>query len=148
MRPPRFPAVILFALFLSCASLSAQIDLYSFPELESKPKVEEPKPVNPFLKTLAKKMDVPEQLLALAAEKGMGRMELIRLILISKKSGKPLTDLIQQREKLTRFAKIASQTNVDNGAIKKEARTLLKQIEKETEASQAIAGTVEPKENK
>lgn len=145
----RFFVIIFLSVFLFSASLFAQSELYAFPEVDfSKPKAEELKPVDPFIKTLAKKMDVPEQILAEAAQKGMGRMELIRLILISKKSGKPLTDLIQQREKLTRFAKIASQTNVDNGAIKKEARTLLKQIEKETEASQAIAGTVEPKENK
>ena len=138
----RFSAIVFLAVFLSRVPLSAQNELYSFPEVESsKPKAEEPKPVDPFLKTLAKKMDAPEQLLAEAAEKGMGRMELIRLILISKKSGRLLPDLIQQREKLVRFAKIASAAKVDNGAVKKEARTLLKQLEKETEAAKAIAGT-------
>src|SRR3989344_9428572 len=105
----RFSAIVFLAVFLSRVPLSAQNELYSFPEVESsKPKAEEPKPVDPFLKTLAKKMDAPEQLLPEAAEKGMGRMELIRLILISKKSGRLLPDLIQQREKLVRFAKIAS----------------------------------------
>ena len=71
----------------------------------------------------------------------MGRMELLRLILISKKSGAPLPDLIQKREKLTRFAKIASEAKVDNAAVKKEAGALLKQLEKETEKSKAAAGT-------
>ena len=83
-------------------------------------------------------MDVPEQILAEAAQKGMGRMELIRLILISKKSGKSLMDLIQKRENLARWAKITSEANVDNRTLKKEAKILLKEIEKETEASQAI----------
>lgn len=140
----RFLALILFFAFASSprTPIWAQTELYSFPEVESsKPKAEEPKPVDPFIKTLAKKMDVPEQLLAEAAEKGMGRMELIRLILISKKSGKLLPDLIRQREKLMRFAKIASEAKVDNGAVKKEAKALLKQIEKETETAATAAGT-------
>lgn len=147
----RFPTLIFLLVFILLfrAPAGSQNDLYSFPEIESsKPKAEEPKPVDHFIKTLAKKMDVPEQLLAEAAEKGMGRMELIRLILISKKSGKLLPDLIQKREKLARFAKIASEAKVDNAAVKKEARTILKQIEKETEASKAAAGTPETQEDK
>ena len=146
----RFLALILFFAFAARPRTPAwaQTDLYSFPEVESsKPKPEEPKPADPFIKTLAKKMDVHEQILAEAAEKGMGRMELIRLILISKKSGKLLPDLIRQIEKLVRFAKIASEAEVDNGAVKKEAKTLLKDLEKETEKAKVPAGTAKAKED-
>ena len=141
----RFLALILFFAFAARPRTPAwaQTDLYSFPEVESsKPKAEAPKPVDPFIRTLSKKMDIPEKILSDAAEKGMGRMELIRLILISKRSGMLLPDLILKREKLTRFAKIASEAKVDNAAVKKEAKTLLKDLEKEAEASKATAGTV------
>jgi len=141
----RFLVFVLFFAFASWQGTPAraQTELYSFPEVESsKPKAEAPKPVDPFIRTLSKKMDIPEKILSDAAEKGMGRMELIRLILISKRSGMLLPDLILKREKLTRFAKIASEAKVDNAAVKKEAKTLLKDLEKEAEASKATAGTV------
>ena len=111
-----------------------QTDLYSFPEVdEAKPKKEEPKPVEPFVQALAKKMDLPEKVLTEATEKGFGRMELIRLILMAKKSGKSLTDLIQEREKGTRLAKIAESAKADNRAVKKEAGEILKDLEKDAE---------------
>ena len=135
-----FPALILF--FALLAPAHAQTELYSFPEVESsKPKAEAAKPVDPFIKTLSKKMNVPEKILSEAAEKGMGRMELIRLVLTSKKSGKLLPDLILKREKLTRFSKISAEAKVDNAAVKKEAATLLKQLEKDSERPKAAAGT-------
>jgi len=112
-------------------------DLYSFPDIdETRPKKDEqapPKPVDPFIQALAKKMEIPEKILFEAAEKGFGRLELIRLILISKKSGKALPELIQEREKNTRFAKIAASTKTDNKAIKEEGETILKDLEKQVQ---------------
>ncbi len=146
---------LLFALalsiFLTRTPLSAQTDLYSFPEVEEgKPKKEEPKPIEPFIQALAKRTEMPVNVLSEASEKGFGRLELIRLILIAKKAKKPLPDLIQQREKSTRFAKIAEESKVDNIAIKKEALAMLKDLEKdadkiknEVKKSTPTAGTEE-----
>ena len=129
---------VLAAVFLAAACLPAaargQTDLYSFPEVEeSKPKVEAPKPAEPFIQALSKRLEVPEKVLTEASEKGFGRMELIRLILTSKQSNKPLPDLIQEREKSKSFAKISEGAKVDNVAIKKEAQVILKDLEKEAE---------------
>ena len=132
-------------------------DLYSFPDVgEVKPKKEEPKPVDPFIQVLSKRMGIPDNVLAEAAQKGIGRMEMIRLILMAKRSGKPLPDLIERREKGERLAKIAESIQADNRAIKKEAQDILKgyedeaeKIQPEVKASTGTQGTagVEPKKD-
>ncbi len=146
--------ILIFAVLASLNQmpLSAQPDLYSFPEVDdAKPKKEEPKPIEPFILTLAKKTGMPADVLSEASLKGFGRLELIRLILISKKSGKPLPDLILQREKSARFAKIAEEAKVDNNAIKKEAAVMLKELEKDPDTAKSqvkkstpTAGTENP----
>ena len=140
---------VLGAFFLvgNSALLRADPDLYSFPEVGSTktPAGETPKPADPFAVSLAKKMEVPEQILSEAVQKGMGRLEIIRLILISKKSQKPLPDLIQAREKLTRFSKIAQEAKVDNREITKEAKKVLKELEA---AKAAPAAGTEPAQEK
>ncbi|OGR83402.1 MAG: hypothetical protein A2901_03480 [Elusimicrobia bacterium RIFCSPLOWO2_01_FULL_54_10] len=144
----RLSAGLLLSSFivLCRAPLPAEPDLYSFPEVDaSKPKTAEAKPVNPFARSLSKKMEMPEEVLSEAIASGMGRLELIRLILISKKSGKPLPDLLKQRNK-TRFSKIAAEAKADNAAIKKEAMAILETMEAELKAAKPAAGTEAPKD--
>jgi hypothetical protein len=130
-----FPALAACAglLILSCVSpLAAQVDLYSMPQIEDgqAPPPPKPKPAaDPFVRALSKKTSVPESAIEDAVDKGFGRMELLRLILISKKSGKPLAELLKEREKGTRLAKIAEDCGQDNKAVRKEAAALLKEIE-------------------
>ena len=66
-------------------------------------------------------MDIPENILSEASEKGFGQNGADPLILMAKKYGKALPDLIQKREKGERIAKIAESVKADNRAIKKEA---------------------------
>lgn len=128
----------LFALYslLFTARGWAQADLYPFPRFEEEPKIKKDKrkkPVEPFLQVLSKKMEISEALLEDVMEKGFGRMEAIRLILLSKKSAKPLEELAKMREKGTSFAKIAEECRQENRAIKKEAEKILKELQKELE---------------
>lgn len=113
--------------------LHAQVDLYPFPKIEE-PKmkdVKESKSPEPFIQALSKRMNVPPNILTDATGRGMGRTELIRLILISKKSQKPLEDLIKEREKGTRLAKIAEAAQLNNRVIREEAKRILKETETE-----------------
>src|SRR3989338_1803489 len=79
----------------------AQEDLYSFPKIEEEntKKIVEKKSLDPFIETLVKKFSSDEKLLSESVSKGFGRRELIRLILMAKKSGKSLEELIKEIEK-------------------------------------------------
>ncbi len=146
---------LLFFFILVCSGLSttlrAETELYPFPKVEDvkTSKGKEKKPAEPFVQALARKSGVEEELLTKTIANGFGRTELIRLILISKKSKKPLEELIKEREKGTRLAKIAESANLNNKEIRKEANALLKELLQEEEkirnetakSSGTVAGT-------
>lgn len=143
-----FFLTLLTALFVSAKFLYADTDLYPFPKVDEikikKPK--ETKPVDVFARNLSKRIGVTETAISDALAKGFGRAELIRLILISKKSDTPLDDLLKEREKGTRLAKIAESKKQDNRSIRKEALALLKELEDEESESKSkmeAAGTGE-----
>lgn len=114
-----------------CSLVRADVDLYPLPQIEdgqtAKPK--EPPPVDPFVRAMSERMKVSEDILADATAKGFGRAELLRLILISQKSGRPLKELIQERDKGARLAKIAQESNCDNWSVRREALAILKELE-------------------
>ncbi|OGR79418.1 MAG: hypothetical protein A3I11_03355 [Elusimicrobia bacterium RIFCSPLOWO2_02_FULL_39_32] len=113
----------------------AQEDLYSFPKIEEEntKKIVEKKSLDPFIETLVKKFSSDEKLLSESVSKGFGRRELIRLILMAKKSGKSLEELIKEREKGTGLKKIAESLKLDHSTIRKEALAISKEIEKNLE---------------
>lgn len=122
----------LFVTLTAAASLPAQSDLYSFPKIEEeKIKVKEAPPPDPFVQALSKRFDLPDSLLTEYVQKGFGRAELLRLILVSKKADKPLPDLLKDRAKGTRLAKITESAGLDNRAVRREALDLLKELQKE-----------------
>ena len=135
----------------------ANTDLYSFPDLKDfNPRTAEDKtPPEPFIAALSSRTETPLKILDEAHKKGIGRMELIRLILMARESEKPLPELIQAREKGTRFAKMAKDTGTDNRRIKSAAGRMLKEINTEiknkaeagaeTEQKTKTAGVEDPK---
>jgi len=131
---------ILFIFFTGAigSSAQAQSELYSFPNITDikTQKNKKKKVAAPFVQALAKKMGVPEEVLTETIAKGFGRTELIRLILVSQKSKKNLEELIQEREKGTRLAKISKSANLNNRAIRKEANEILDELEKEEEKTE------------
>lgn len=117
----------------------ADADLYPFPQIEDAKSADgaakkKAKPVDPFVKALSKKTDMPEEILTETFEKGFGRTEIIRLILMSKRAEKPLPDLIKEREKGTKLATIAQGYGQDNRAVRREAALMLKELQKEEAA--------------
>jgi AraC-like DNA-binding protein len=109
----------------------AGTDLYSFPSVDDEKtdriKKEEPED-DPFIIQLATRTGASEELLTDAAAKGFGRTELIRLILMSKKSEKTLSELMSEREAGKSFKDMAFDLKLDPKAIKKDADSLYKQI--------------------
>lgn len=112
-----------------------QADLYSFPKVEDVRihKPEKTRPAPPFVQAVCKILNVPEKILSDAVEKGFGRTELLRLILISQKSRKPLDDLIREREKGAWLSIITKSAGLDNKTVRREANALLPAIEQEEE---------------
>ena len=132
----------LILLILSCLcaqTLRADTGLYTFPKIEEQ-KISVPtdrRRLDPFMTALSKKTAVPEQTLAEEFRRGAGRSEMIRIILIAKKSGQPINAIIREREKGTWFSKIAQTYQLDNRALRKEALGILKEIEAELKLEEA-----------
>jgi hypothetical protein len=78
-------------------------------------------------------------------ENGYGYTELIKIILISKKSGQPLKKIIELRDNKMLLSKIAEKFNLDYKSIYKEAIKLKKELDKEIKSENKIevsSGTV------
>ena len=130
------PILLTIPLYLGFTiHLFAQTDLYSFPKIEEEgiKRTKQKRALEPFVEALSKRVNVSDSTLMNAMERGFGRSELIRLILISKKSGKSLPDLLQEREKGTSLKKISESAKLDNKALRKEALAMLKELETEEE---------------
>ncbi len=166
--PVRFvPMIASFFLLISCLfapASRADTGLYSFPKIEDE-KISiqaDKKPVNPFVSALSKKLNIPEKTLTDEFKQGAGRGEMIRIILMSKKSDKTIEDLVKERQKGTWFSKMAKELKLDNRALRKEALAILKELESEesriktetihtSSATAGVAGqtrSVEPIESK
>ncbi len=131
---------ILLILSCLCAqTLRADTGLYTFPKIEEQ-KISVPadrRRLDPFMTALSKKTAVPEQTLAEEFRRGAGRGEMIRIILIAKKSGQPINAIVREREKGAWFSKIAQTYQLDNRALRKESLGILKEIEAELKAEEA-----------
>lgn len=115
-------------------AVRAEVDLYPFPKVDdARPvKTKEKRTAEPFVQALSKKFALPEELLAEHLAAGTGRVEIIRLILISKKSGKSLEELVKEREKGARLSKLAESAGLEPKKIRQEAESLFKEIEQES----------------
>lgn len=133
--------LLFYSLFLVMLLLNfkikaiAQNDLYSFPKIEEEntKKTVDKKSLDPFLRVLVQRFSSDEKLLNEAVSKGFGRRELVRLILMAKKSGKSLEELMKEREKGTRLKKIAESLKLDHSSIRQEALAISKEIENDLE---------------
>lgn len=124
-------------LFLLQSPALPQADLYSFPDVAD-PKVSvsakaEKKRVDPFLRAVAQKLNTEEKVLMDYSDEGLGRGDLVRLVLLSQKSGKPLAELAKRRLKGDRMAKIAEDCKADNAQVRKQAFAILKEAEADAE---------------
>ena len=125
--------ILSLALFTANSLLLAQANTDPFPKIEEEIKIKEPvvKPKDPFLLLLAKKLSTSQSWLQKNFARGVGRSELVRLVLISKKSGKSLEEITQEYDKGISIKKIALAHQLDYSSLKKEAAALLKETEEE-----------------
>ncbi len=135
--------IFIFCLTLACAAVPARAEtgLYSFPKIEEQ-KISvstEKRKLDPFMVLVSKKTGIDEQTLAEEFKRGAGRSEMIRIILIAKKSGQPIGTILREREKGIWFSKITEKYQLDNKSLRKDAQSLLKEIEKELKAEEAKA---------
>jgi hypothetical protein len=93
------------------------------------------KPVDPFTITLARHFGQQQEDIAKLAARGYGRNELIKLLLISRKSGTDLRAVVRARERKMRLSAIAAQHNVDYATLLSEAETVRRQIDFEVPRS-------------
>jgi hypothetical protein len=101
--------------------------------LEKKDKI--PRMPDPCVEALAQRYCIDRIELNKLWFRGYGRNELIKLVLIGKKSGKPLKDLVRLRDKNTRFSDIARKFDIDYPALVVETAAVRKELDYEVAAS-------------
>lgn len=82
-----------------------------------------------FIMTLAHRYSIKQTDLARLWARGYGRNELIKLILISKASGKSLRDIVQEREKEMKLRDIARKYGVNYSSVTLLAVDVRKEID-------------------
>ena len=100
---------------------------------------EKPRLQDPFIKSIAERFNRDEGELYSLQEKGYGRFELIRLLLIALKAEKPFVQIIETRDKNIKISTIAKKYNLDYAAVYKEACEIKSELEKETTAQYNIS---------
>jgi len=111
----------------------SQLDDDKFKEAEKKSKEKKPKPViiEPFCKNLAESAtywQISAENLQIYKNKGLGYTELVKVVLISKKSGKTVDDVIKKRNTEETFKKICQRYNVDYEQIKVETKKIMSEV--------------------
>jgi hypothetical protein len=87
------------------------------------------KKAEPFIAELAAAMSADGPKLEETHKNGYGRTEMITIILISKKSGAGIDEVMKYRHKLMPLAEIAAKYNLPYDSLKQEAIEVKKQIE-------------------
>jgi len=81
-----------------------------------------------FISELAEKFAYEEKDLQRLYRRGYGYTELIKLILISQKSAKPLTEVVKKRDKGKKLRIIAKDYEIDYSTIMEEAKQIREEI--------------------
>lgn len=94
----------------------------------SKEEKEIKKTKNPFLVELAERFSLEEKDLDRLYSRGYGYTEIIKLILITKKTNEPLEEIVKKRDKGKKMRKIAEDYELDYWVIDKEALKIKEEI--------------------
>lgn len=136
MKIKRRLLVIFFVLFLTSntclmGQVGMGVDLTpSFSGSESKKKSKKKRLKNPFVFHFCKIFDQDYLKIRKLQKKGYGRLELIKVILISRKAQVPLKDIIKDRDKLIPLKKIAKKHKINYRKLRVESAQYKKEIEK------------------
>lgn len=94
-----------------------------------------PRPSDPYVKYISKYFNQKDEDLQKLWNRGYGRNELIKLLLITRKAGKELKETVRQRDKDTKLSKISEQYKIDYNQILAEASGVRKEIDYEVSRS-------------
>lgn len=92
------------------------------------------KPADNFIKVTAKYLNQSQGELNALWNRGYGRNEIIKLILISRKSSKPLAELIKDRDKKMKLSRLCEKNGINYTEILSEAVNARKEIDIQVEA--------------
>lgn len=94
---------------------------------------------NPLIVELAERFSVEEKELNKLHKRGYGYLELVKLLLISKKANKPLEEIVKKRDKGKKISKLAEEYELKYREIHLEAQKIREEIEDSSK-------TIPPKE--
>lgn len=95
-------------------------------------KLENEKLKDPFIKGIAYKFDMNANDLYRLQERGYGRLELIRILLIARKADIPYGKLLEPRDRSVTLQRIAKKNNIDYKSIYEESYGIKSELERLT----------------
>jgi hypothetical protein len=98
------------------------------------------KPVDPYVPVMARYFNQKAGELEKLSARGYGRNELVKILLVARKSGKDLREIVRLRDHNTRISAIARQFKLDYPSILAEARSIRADLDFQVPVSSATAG--------
>ena len=119
---------LIFSISIACADIDGSVGLTPW---DGSPYRKKEKSLTPdmFLRVSALHFGMSETELVKLWNRGYGRNELIKLVLLSRESKQELSAIAKVRDKNTKFAKIAEKYNVDYAKLTNDAAALRKDID-------------------
>lgn len=125
--------LILVSIFLDASAQDAEVGLglglSPWDSVSKRQDEKKKKQADLFIKILARHFKTDEDELNKLWNRGYGRNELIKLLLISQKSGQELKEIIKQRDKKTRLSKLSEKYNLNYNEILDEQNALRKELD-------------------
>ena len=87
------------------------------------------RPADAFVKALAKHFEQSQDELASLWNSGYGRNEMIKLLLISKRSGVALKDIAKERDKGTKLLRLCEKYSIDYADLLDEAKLVRTKVD-------------------
>ncbi len=113
-----FPAILVVIIFSYSISFSqvdfgVGFDFSPYPYSEPQKKKEEKKPPDYLIEQISKKFEQDTEKINNLFRRGYGYLELIKILLIVKKSGKDIEQILKLREKDKKLSEIAKKFDLD-----------------------------------
>ena len=106
------------------------IDFSQYPYSETRKQKEEKKlPPDPIIEQISKKFEQDPEKINNLFKRGYGYVELIKILLIARQSGKDIDEIIKLREKNQKFSEVTKKFNLDYEKIHNDAYKIKSEVE-------------------
>lgn len=123
---------ILFTAYCSLTTLYAQVGFGVGLEpgdwSNRTTRIRQKKRLDPYAIEISSYFQVDAEEITKLFSEGLGRKETIKLVILSKKSNQPLSEIVKLRKKKTTFAELAKRYTLDYSTIKEEADEVFRKI--------------------